>query len=72
LSIRLSLVDSESDQVKDRYGIGSAGLSNYIACANTTLSVESHNNNNANKQSILPLVAISILARSFCAILMET
>jgi len=49
----------------------SVWLSNYIACANTTLSVESRNNN-ANKQSILPLEAISILVRSFCAVLMET
>jgi hypothetical protein len=72
LSTRLSLVGSESDQIKDRCGIGSAGLSNYIACANTTLSVESRNNNNANKQTILPLEAVSIFARSFCAVLMET
>jgi len=67
-----SALRAESDQMKDRYGIGSVGLSNYIACANTTLSVESRNNKNANKQSLLPLEAISILARSFCAVLMET
>jgi hypothetical protein len=67
----LQRVDSPADQMKERCGIGSVGLSNYIACANTTLSVESRNNKNANKQSLLPLKAISILARSFCAVLME-
>jgi len=68
--MRLSPVGSESHPMKDRRGIGTVWLSNYIACANATLSVESCNKN-ANKQSILPLEAISILARSFCAVLME-
>jgi hypothetical protein len=44
VSIRLSLVGSKRDQMKERNGIGTVGLSNYIACANTSLSVESPDN----------------------------
>jgi hypothetical protein len=62
-------IGSGSDRMKERCGIGTVGLSNYIACTNTTLSVESPDN--AKKRSILPLEAVSILARSFCAVLME-